>query len=101
MSTEHGTPNAIGFIQGYIYANLVNRYGLKTGGYISEHASRFALYDLIPKGDQLTLTQPRFVSTTVDEVYQVMRNNPGLPDKDKFVEVLSAKLKARLDVKFS
>jgi len=88
-------------IQAYIYANLVNRYGLKQEGYVPEHASRFALYDLVPQNDCLTLTAPRFVSTTVDEIYQAMRNNPGLPDKDGFVKVLNSKLQSRLSVKFS
>ena len=49
----------------------------------------------------------RFISTTVDEVYQAMRNNPGLPDKDeaaslpRFVQRLNTKLQARLSVQFS
>jgi hypothetical protein len=88
-------------IQEYIYANLVNRYGLKQEGYVVEHASRFALYNLVQEDDKLTLTPSRFVSTTVDEVYQAMRNNSNLPNKDKFVNVLNKKLRAKLSVKFS
>jgi len=88
-------------IQEYIYANLVNRYGLKKDGYASEHASRFALYDLVRINDRLTITPTRFVSTAVDEVYQAMRHNPSLPNKDKFVRVLNTKLQAKLSVKFS
>lgn len=88
-------------IQEYIYANLVNRYGLKQEGYAVEHASRFALYNLVQEDDKLTLTPIRFVSTTVDEVYQAMRNNSNLPNKDKFVNVLNKKLRAKLSVKFS
>ena len=38
---------------------------------------------------------------TIDEVYQVMRNNPGLPNKDDFVQKLNTKLQARLSVRFS
>ncbi len=87
-------------IQEYIYANLVKRYGLKTEGYIPEHASRFALYSLQQESHRLTLMPSRFVSTTVDDVYQAMRNNPGLPNKDRFVQMLNAKLKAKLDVTF-
>jgi len=30
-----------------------------------------------------------------------MRNNPGLPDKDEFVQKLNTKLQARLSVQFS
>jgi len=87
-------------IQEYIYANLVNRYGLKQEGYLPEHASRFALYDLVQEGDRLHLMPSRFISTTVEEVYQAMRNNPGLPDKNGFVKTLNAKLQARLSVRF-
>ena len=85
-------------IQEYIYENLVSRYGFKADGFSPEHASRFALYNLVPKGDRLTLTPSHFISTTVDEVYQAMRNNPGLPNKDKFVQRLSTKLRLRLSV---
>jgi hypothetical protein len=88
-------------IQEYIYANLVNRYGFKQEGYAVEQTSRFALYNLLQEDDKLTLTPSRFVSTTVDEVYQAMRNNPNLPNKDKFVNVLNKKLRAKLSVKFS
>lgn len=85
-------------IQEYIYANLVSRYGFKIDGFSPEHASRFALYNLVPKGDRLVLNPNRFISTTVDEVYQAMRNNPGLPGKDNFVQRLNAKLRLRLSV---
>ena len=85
-------------IQEYIYANLVSRYGFKADGFSPEHASRFALYNLVPKGDRLVLNPSRFISTTVDEVYQAMRNNPGLPGKDKFVEHLNTKLRLKLSV---
>lgn len=88
-------------IQEYIYANLVKRYGFKKEGYLSDHAARFALYNLLPKNDRLTLHLSRFVSTTADEVYQAMRNNPSLPNKDKFIQTLNAKLRAKLSIKFS
>lgn len=87
-------------IQEYIYANLVNRYGFKNDGFSPQHASRFALYDFAYKNNRLTLTLGRFISTTVDEIYQAMRNNPGLPDKAKFVQELNAKLQAKLSVQF-
>jgi len=87
-------------IQEYIYTTLANRYGLKKGGYSPGHASRFALYNLEPERGRLCLVPSRFISTTVDEVYQAMRNNPSLPDKDAFVRILSAKLRAKLSIKF-
>jgi hypothetical protein len=86
-------------IQEYIYANLVRRYGLKPSGYSTEHASRFALYDFIQEDDRFVLAHSRWISTTVDEVYQAMRSNSGLPDKDTFVRYLNAKLKAKLLLK--
>ena len=88
-------------IQEYIYANLVNRYGFKKDGYLPEQASRFALYNIVRRDNRLTVAPSRFISTTVDEVYQAMRNNPGLPNKDKFVKALTAKLHAKLSVKFN
>ena len=86
-------------IQEYIYANLVRRYGLKEEGFSPELASRFALYELVPQDDRLALTPTRFISTTVDEVYQAMRNNPGMPSKGEFVQHLNAKLRLRLSVR--
>jgi hypothetical protein len=85
-------------IQEYIYANLIHRYGFKEDGFSPGHASRFALYNLVLEYDRLVLSPTRFISTTVDEVYQAMRNNPGLPSKDKFVQRLNAKLRLKLSV---
>ena len=87
-------------IQEYIYANLVKRYGLKRDGYLEEHASRFALQELSLENNQVKLQSTRYVSVSVDEVYQAMRNNPSLPKKDQFVATLNKKLKARLSLKF-
>lgn len=85
-------------IQEYIYANLVGRYGFKEDGFSPEHASRFALYDLVPENDRFALIPTRFISTSVEEVYQAMRNNPAMPDKDKFIQRLNAKLRLQLKV---
>ena len=88
-------------IQEYIYLNLVKRYGFKSDGYDPDHASRFMLYNLVADGGGLSLVHSRLISTTVDELYQAMRNNPGLPNKDKFVETLSTRLKAKLSLQFN
>lgn len=85
-------------IQEYIYTNLVKRYGFKEGGFSAADASRFALYDFVRKGDILSLKRTRFVSTTVEEVYQAMRNNPGVPNKDDFVNRLNSKLRLELSL---
>lgn len=84
-----------------IYANLVTRYGLKPEGYSPDDASRFALYNLERQAGSLRLISSRFVSTSVEEVYQAMRNNHDLPSKDGFVKVLNTKLRAKLSVQFS
>jgi len=61
---------------------------------------------LLKAGYRLALIPTRFISTTVDEVYQAMRNNPGLPNKDEaaslpeFVQKLNTKLQGRLSVRF-
>ena len=86
-------------IQEYIYANLVSRYGFKADGFSPSHASRFALYNLVPDGDRYTLKSNRLVSTTVEEVYLAMRNNPEMPTKDSFVQHLNAKW-LRLSTRF-
>lgn len=78
--------------------NLVSRYDFKKDGFSQQHASVFALYDMVKKGDRLTLTPTRFISTTVEEVYQAMRNNLAVPNKDKFVKTLNEKLRLRLCV---
>ena len=86
-------------IQEYIYANLSTRYGFKTDGFSPDHASRFALYNLIPDGDTYRLKRSRLISTTVEEVYLAMRNNPDMPTKDSFVQRLNEKLRLRLSVR--
>ncbi|MEW6586697.1 MAG: NotI family restriction endonuclease [Nitrospirota bacterium] len=88
-------------IQEYIYANLVKRYGLKQEGYSDQHASRFALHEFSLEDNNLSLHPTRFVSVSVDEIYQAMRNNPGLPGKGQFVASLNEKLRARLSLKFN
>lgn len=86
-------------IQEYIYADLVARYGLKKKGFSPKHASVFALYDIVPKGDRLTLKRTRFISTTVDQIYRAMKNRPAMPNKNNFVKALNKKLRLRLDVR--
>lgn len=83
-------------VQEYIYENLAARYGLKMTGYTPDDASRFALYNLEPSGNRLTLKRSRVISVSVDEVYQAMRNNPGAPEKDAFVTSLNRRLEAKL-----
>lgn len=85
-------------IQEYIYSNLISRYGFKAEGFSVEHATRFALYDIVRNHLGLTLEPVRFISASVDEVYQAMRNRPAMPGKDSFVRILNNKLRLRLNV---
>lgn len=85
--------------QEYIYQNLVDRYGFKDDGYEQGEATRFALYDLVPAGDRLSLQSSRFISTSVDEIYRSMRENPDMPRKDRFVADLTKRLRARLSLR--
>lgn len=88
-------------IEEYIYANLVRRYGVRNDGFDPTSASRFALCALEPVDDRFDLNLHRFLSITVDEMYQAMRTNPGLPSKEQFVRGLDARLRARLGIHFS
>ena len=94
---EHWGTKCYWVIQEYIYANLVNRYGFKLDGFTQEDASIFALYDIVPDGGRMRLTPTRFVSTSVEEVYQAMRRNRTMPRKDEFVRKLNAELRIRLN----
>lgn len=88
-------------IEEYIHTNLVKRYGVREDGFEPEAASRFALYALELADSRFDLTLRRFVSITVDEMYQAIRTNPGIPRKDQFVRGLNARLRARLGVHFA
>ncbi len=83
-------------IQEYVYATLVEQYGFKKSGYFPEQASRLVLYNLALLNEGLTLIPSRYISTNVDAIYQTMRNNPSLPSKDEFVQILNIKLRAEL-----
>lgn len=83
-------------IQEYIYTNLVNRYGFRFNDVSEEHATRLALYNIVPNQGKLSLMPARYLSTSIDEIFLAMRNNPGMPVKDDFVEKLNQKLRLQL-----
>jgi hypothetical protein len=87
-------------LQEYIFDNIGERYGFKKGGFSEEDATRLILYNFVKEGQQLCLIPTRVVSTSVEEVFHAMRVNPGLPDKDSFVQRLNEKLQAQLTVQF-
>ena len=73
----------------------------KEGGFSPGYASRFALYRFIRQDERLVLISSRFISATIEEVYQAMRNNPGMPSKDRFVQHLNARLRLKLSVQLA
>ena len=85
-------------IQEYFYNNLVQRYGFKSEGFSCADSARFALYNLVRRKGRLKLTFKRHIYTSVDEVYQAIKNNPAMPNKDDFVKRLNARLRIRLQV---
>ena len=85
--------------QEYIYENLISRYGFKTEGFSPDHSARFVLYNLIPDSDSYKMKQNRIISTSVEEVFQAIRNKPGMPSKDSFVQHLNDKLRLKLSVR--
>ena len=86
-------------IQEYIFTNVVQRFGLNLDGVSEEHATRFALYDLVRKQDRVTLTATRFASSSIDAIYQAMRVHRSMPSKDAFIRTLNTKLKLELSTK--
>lgn len=84
-------------IQEYLYENLAERYGLAESPYEAQHSTRLALYSLRSIAGRLALERTRVLSTSVDSVYQAMRNNPRMPAKDAFVAGLSHRLRLRLE----
>lgn len=86
-------------IQEYLYENLAERYGLGKGSYQTGDGTRLALYALQDIDGRLSLRRTRVLSTTVDELYQAMRNNPRMPAKDAFVAGLNRRLELQLGLR--
>ncbi len=83
-------------IQETVYAKLVERFGLKPNGYLAGHTLRFALQDISAKMEKGKIMPTRYVSASVDEIYQALRNDSGLPGKEQFMVALSNRLKTTL-----
>jgi len=80
-------------IQEYLYTKLIENYGLKPGEYTEEHTCRLALQRYFLVDGHVTWGEPRYVSASVDGIYQAIRNDPTLPSKDLFVAVLNKSLR--------
>ena len=52
----------------------------------------FAIYDLVRDADTYALTLQRFVSASVDILFNALRQNPNVPEKDEFVAGLQARI---------
>jgi len=77
--------------QEYVFANLSSRYQPAfTPG--SSDTNVFAVYDLILSPEEYQLTLQRFVSASVDTLFAALRQNPNVPDKDRFIARLEARI---------
>jgi hypothetical protein len=88
--------------QEYVFGNLSRRYQPEfTPG--SSETNVFVVYDLVPGLDQYVLTLQQFVSASVDSLFAALRQNPNVPSKDRFIELLQARVerqKPRLRLNF-
>lgn len=86
-------------IQEPVYQDFLDRYNLGGMAYDDKHTTVFVIYDLRQDPDKYDLFQTRIESSTVDDLFKAFRNNPNIPSKEKFVNKLNAKLKAKLALK--
>jgi len=80
--------------QSPVFDNLSERYDPEFSDG-SDRTNVFVVYDLLPDANMYTLTLQRFVSASVDAMFQALRENPNIPGKDQFVK----RLKAYIDKK--
>jgi len=80
--------------QSPVFDNLSRRYQPKFSDG-SDRTNVFAVYDLLPGTNIYTLTLQRFISASVNAMFQALRENPNIPGKDQFVK----RLKAYIDKK--
>jgi hypothetical protein len=83
-------------IQESVYADLVEHFGLKPDGFSADHALRFALQDISAEMDGVKIKPARYISVSVNEIYQALRNDSGLPGKAQFIAALSNRIKRTL-----
>jgi len=86
-------------IQEPVYQDFLDRYNLGGMAYDDKHTTVFVIYDLRQNPDKYDLYQTRIESSTTDDLFKAFRNNPNIPSKEKFVNKLNAKLKAKLALK--
>lgn len=79
-------------VQEPIYQNFETRYNLTDIGYSDEHATVFALYDLVPSKTRFDLVTTRKVSASIDQLFAAFRNNPHIPSLGSFIQGLQAKI---------
>jgi hypothetical protein len=85
-------------VQESIYQYFVNRYGLTGLDFDPSDSTRFIIYDINKSGPQYQLSKTRIQSSNVDNLFRAFRENAHVPSKDKFVEILSRKIKAQVQL---
>jgi hypothetical protein len=87
-------------VQEPVYQDLLDRYKLHGMTYNPNHCIAFAIYDLKRTEDKYELFQTRIESATIDELFEAFRHNLDIPPKDAFIEKLTRRLRARMELKF-
>jgi hypothetical protein len=83
-------------VQGQVFKYLVDRYHLGDMNQREEDSTVFSLYDLQYSKDNVNLVHHGFKSSSVDDLFHAFRNNPAVPERDKFENTLVGKLRANL-----
>jgi hypothetical protein len=86
-------------VQEPVYKDLLDRYNLHGMGYNPSDNTIFAIYDLRRAGQKYELYRTRIESSTTDALFSAFRNNPNIPPKDAFMNKLSEKLRAKMQLK--
>lgn len=102
VAMEHWNQRIYWVFQEYVFDNLLQRYQPNfTPG--SSDTNVFAIYDLVRQTKTYALILQRFVSASVDALFNALRQNPNVPEKDQFIATLQARIeqqKPRLHLKF-
>jgi hypothetical protein len=85
-------------VQEPIYRYFAKRYGLTDLGFNPSDSTRFAIYTMERVGQNYQLVQAAIKSSSVDNLFRAFRENVQTPSKDRFVEVLQAKIRAQLQL---
>jgi len=86
-------------VQEPVYQDLVQRYKLTDLGYSTRHSTVFLVYDLRRVGSVYELVHTRMESATIAQLFDALRNNKAIPSKEQFVQRLTERIKANMELK--